>query len=78
MAQTMVITQEDKISLFHMKAQLSALKLEIKGLCFRGGSVCAHIKRTYGIRARRKKDVARLLEQIIEIKETEGIFNSPE
>ncbi len=66
-----VITGQDKISLFQMKSQLSALKMEIMGIRFRGGSICAHIKRTYGITARKKQDVADQFEKMV--KETEEL-----
>jgi hypothetical protein len=54
---TIVIDNPDAIMHFHMLAQKHALRMEIAGLKFKGGSVCAHIKRTYGITARRKADV---------------------
>lgn len=53
-----VLTETERIIHFHMLSQRAALKLEIKGFTFRGGrSVSAHIKRTYGITARRKFEV---------------------
>lgn len=53
----MILDTPDAIMHYHMLAQKHALRMEIAGLRFRGGSVCAHIKRTYGITARSKKDV---------------------
>ncbi len=67
-----VITDPNGIKLFQMKSQLSALGLEMKGLKSRGGSICAHIKRTYGITARKKADVYRLFKEMIEKKEAES------
>lgn len=52
-----VLDQPEQIMHFHMLAQKHALRMEISGLRFKGGSVCAHIKRTYGITARTKQDV---------------------
>lgn len=53
----MILDTPDAIMHYHMLAQKHALRMEIAGLRFRGGSVCAHIKRTYGITAHSKKDV---------------------
>ena len=45
----------DHIKLFHMKSQLSALGLELKGLKMSGGrSIYAHIKRVYGLRGNKR------------------------
>lgn len=55
---TIVIDTPDGIMHFHMLAQKHALQMEIMGMRHSSGrSVCAHIKRTYGIDYRRKKDV---------------------
>lgn len=55
---TIVLDDADAILHFHMLAQKHALRMEIAGLRFKGGrSVCAHIKREYGITARKKADV---------------------
>lgn len=35
---------------FHMRAQLSALKLEIAGIRVAPGSIYAHLKRAYGLK----------------------------
>lgn len=54
----LVLDSKDAILHYHMLAQKHALRMEIAGLRFKGGrSVCAHIKRTYGITARSKRDV---------------------
>jgi hypothetical protein len=46
----MMLTNPDDIMRFHMKTQLSALRLELMGMRHSRGSVYAHIKKTYGLR----------------------------
>lgn len=52
---------------FHMLEQKHALRMEIAGYGHSSGrSVCAHIKRTYGITARKKVDVLAEFTKMIE------------
>jgi hypothetical protein len=54
-----IIDDPEGIELFHMKAQLSAMKLEAKGLKHSSGrSVTAHIKRVYKLKGNREKIIA--------------------
>ena len=64
-----VIVGPNDIKLFQMKSQLSALGLEIKRIRFKGGSICAVIKRQHGITARKREDVHRLFKEMIEKEE---------
>lgn len=65
----LVLDTPDSIMHFHMLAQKHALRLEIAGLKHSSGkSVCAHIKRTYGITARSKKEVLAQFTAMIEEK----------
>ena len=64
------------IILLQKRQQLSALALEIKGIRFRGGSICAHIKRKNGIAKRKKVDVYR--EFHAQILKDEKMFGIPE
>ena len=59
------------ITMFHMLAQRSALKLEMKGLKFSKGSVYAHIKRVYGLRGNKNSVYTQFCE-LIEKKKGEG------
>lgn len=63
---TIIMDTPEAIMYYHMMSQRSALKLEILGMRFKGGSVCAHIKRTYGITAHLKKDVLAEFNALIE------------
>lgn len=63
----MMIDTPDGILHFHMLAQKHALRMEIAGFKHSSGrSVCAHIKRTYGITARKKVDVLAEFTALIE------------
>lgn len=50
----MMIDKPKDIRRFHMLSQLHALRMEGAGIAFRGGSVLAHVKRTYGLRGNRQ------------------------
>jgi hypothetical protein len=50
----MMIDKPKDIRRFHMLSQLHALRMEGAGIRFRGGSVLAHVKRTYGLRGNRQ------------------------
>ena len=54
---TQYLSDPDRIKVFHMRTQLSALALEIKGIRFKGGSICAAIKRQQGLKGRKKVDI---------------------
>ncbi len=42
-----------------------ATEMEIMRIRFRGGSICAYIKRIYGITVRKKQDVADQFEKMV-------------
>lgn len=64
---TIVLDTPDAILHFHMLAQKHALRMEIAGFKHSSGrSVCAHIKREYGITARKKVDVLAEFTALIE------------
>lgn len=50
-----IIDRPTGIRWFHMRAQLSALKLDIAGLPSSRGSIYAHIKRTYGLKGTKQR-----------------------
>ena len=50
-----LITGLQSINWYHMRTQLSALKLELAGLKHRGGSMYAHIKRAYKLNGNRQR-----------------------
>lgn len=50
-----MITGLQAINWYHMRTQLSALKLELAGLKHSGGSMYAHVKRVYGLRGTRQR-----------------------
>jgi hypothetical protein len=59
MDKTIVIDTPDGIAAFHMLAQLSACRLQLKGLQHSSGrSVIAHVKRTYGFKGNNESVVA--------------------
>jgi hypothetical protein len=61
-----MISDPGAIRKFHMLAQEKALKLEGLGIKFRGGSVLAHVKRTYGLKGNRQAvaiQLARLINE---------------
>lgn len=60
-----ILDKPNQILWFHRNAQLKALKLEAKGIRFKGGSVLATVKRQMGWKGNREKIVA-LLEQEVE------------
>lgn len=45
----------NKIEVFHMKTQMKALELEIKGMKSRRGSIYAFIKSNYGLKGNKQK-----------------------
>jgi len=45
----------DSIELYRLITLMQAIKLEIKGLKFRGGSVTARVKREFGFKGNRQK-----------------------
>lgn len=49
------LTTPEQISFFQIRSQISAIKLEGKGIRFRGGSVLAHVKRIYNLKGNRDK-----------------------
>jgi len=53
------LDNRDMILLLQMRQRLSALALEIKGISFSKGSICAFIKKQHGITKRKKADVYR-------------------
>jgi hypothetical protein len=66
-----VLTGEH-IMLFQLRQQLSALYLEIKGMRHSSGrSINAHIKKTHGIKGRKKTDVYKAFHALIIEKENE-------
>lgn len=66
------ITEPSKINLWLMRVQLSAMKLELKGLRHSSGrSVHKFVKETYGLKGPRKKLVEQF-EALIEEKEKEA------
>lgn len=72
-ARAIAIADPLGIKLFHLRAQLGAMKLEGKGLRHSSGrSVTAHIKRTYGLRGNRESIIAQF-EELIEQVEIERI-----
>jgi hypothetical protein len=67
-----VLTGQSKILCFQMRQQLMALYMEIKGLGHSSGrSINAHIKRTHGIKGRKKTDVYKAFHAVIIEKENE-------
>lgn len=50
----MTIDKPKDIRRFHMLSQLHALRMEGAGLRFKGGSVLAHVKRSYGLKGNRQ------------------------
>ncbi len=70
------LDNRDMILLLQMRQQLSALALEIKGISFSKGSVCAFIKKQHGITKRKKVDVYREFHTMIVSKEK--LFDIPE
>lgn len=50
-----MVTNLQALNWFHLRAQLSALKLEIAGFKNRGGSAYVHIKRAYGLTGSRQR-----------------------
>ena len=66
----MILDKEAHIRAYNMRCQLSALGMEMIGMNF-GRSVCAHIKREYGITKRLKKDVYKEFHTMIVQKEKE-------
>jgi hypothetical protein len=52
---TTVIDTPEGINMFHLLSQYHALKLEGRGIRFKGGSVNAHVKRAYGFTGSRAK-----------------------
>ncbi len=69
------LDNRDLILIMQMRQQLSALALEIKGISFSKGSICAHIKRQHGITKRKKVDVYR--EFHATILDRENLFDVP-
>ena len=61
----MVIDTPEGIKWFRMRAQLSALKLEIAGLKSRAGSYYAAIKREYGLMGT-KEEVYEQFQRMVE------------
>ena len=55
-----VIDTPNQIALFGMATQISALKLEVKGMKHSRGSVYALVKRVYGLKGSKQ----RVLEQL--------------
>lgn len=61
-----VIDTPNGIQWFHMRAQLGALRLEALGMRHSSGrSVCAHIKRTYGLKGNKQAVLAQF-EKLVE------------
>ena len=57
----MILTNEKHIRAFHMRAQISAIKLEGMGMRHSSGrSVLAHCKRTYGLTGSRDVVIAQM------------------
>lgn len=63
-----LILTGEHVTLYHMLAQKHALRAEIKGLRFSGGSVSALLKRTYGLKGRTKVEVLAAFEALIDEK----------
>jgi len=59
-----IIDTANGITRFHMLAQWHALRLEGLGIRQKGGSVLAHVKRTYGFKGTRETVAAQLRELI--------------
>lgn len=59
-----MITGEANIKWYHMRTQLSALDLEIKGIKHGHGSVYARIKQTYGLRGNKKNVYAQFQKMV--------------
>ncbi len=55
-----VIDQPNQIRAFQIAAQISAIKLEGKGLKSRGGSILAKCKKYYGLKGSREKVIAEM------------------
>ena len=73
MSEAMVLTGEEKIRCFQMRQQLNALYMEILGMKHSSGrSINAHIKRTHGIKGRKKTDVYKAFHALILEKEKEA------
>jgi hypothetical protein len=74
-----IVDNKDKIVVLHMRAQLGALGLEIKGLRHSSGrSISAFIKQSYKIKKTRKKDVYKAFHDMILDREKElGIEPRP-
>jgi hypothetical protein len=64
MTEPIILDTPSKITRFHMLAQWHALKLEGLGIRQKGGSVLAHVKRTYGLKGSRETVAAQLRELI--------------
>jgi len=73
MSEAQVITGEERIRCFQMRQQLMALYAEVQGMRHSSGrSINAHIKRTYGIKGRKKTDVYKAFHALILEKEAEA------
>ena len=73
-----IIANLEHVLLSQMMAQRSALGLEITGLRFKQGSICAFIKKQHKIKARTKKEVYKQLHEMIVKREKElGIPEKP-
>lgn len=61
-----IVDNKDLIVALHMRQQLMALALEIKGMKHSSGrSICQFIRDQYNINCRKKKDVYRIFHSII-------------
>lgn len=54
----MILDTPEAIAMWHYHAQLSACKLQLKGMKFGRRSIIAHVKRTYGYTGRNESVVA--------------------
>lgn len=59
-----IVTGLQSINWYHMRTQLSALKLEMAGIKSGHGSVYAHVKKTYGLSGNKQRVYAQF-EQLV-------------
>ena len=76
-----ILDKPDRIGAFYIASQISAIKIEGKGLKFRGGSILAHCKRVYGLKGNREKVIAemeKMREKLLENKSYSPFEDRPE
>ncbi len=70
---SIALLKEEHIIIFQMRQQLAALYMEIQGMGHSSGhSINAHIKRSHGIKGRKKTDVYKAFHAFILVKEADA------